>query len=122
MTYSEGTSVKIYIRDVIKSDICISQRDGELVFKRVYAAFQNDERVVLSFAGIRFIISAFLNPALGMLYKYFDSSYLNSNLSVVEISNDQRNMVREVLKNAKEYWLDTNKIKESLAESIDENT
>ena len=57
-----------------------------------------------------------------MLYKYYDSKFLNENLSIVEITKDQKDMVREVMRNAKEYWKNQNEIKDNLKESIDENS
>lgn len=120
MTYSETT--RIFVKDLIGSETCVTQSDGELTFKKIYEAFQRKEKVILSFSGIRFVISAFLNPALGMLYKYYDSKFLNENLSIVEITKDQKEMVREVMRNAKEYWNNEKEIKDNLKESIDENS
>lgn len=121
MTYSEKKRT-IIIKDIIKSDMCVTQTDGETVFMRVYEAFQANEEVTLSFSEIKFVISAFLNPALGLLYKYYDAEYLNRNLKLVEITRDQREMVKEVLRNAKKYWLDREAVQKNLQEAIDEGS
>ncbi|UBV43255.1 STAS-like domain-containing protein [Deinococcus taeanensis] len=118
MTNSSRETETIRIVDVVDTDICVTQADGERVFKRIYSAFQRGSNVVLSFRDVRFIISAFLNPAIGMLYKYYDSRYLNENLKVIDITVDQRAMVREVLRNAKEYYENQAEVNNSLNEAM----
>jgi hypothetical protein len=117
--YSDDT-VKIVISQVIKNELCVTQSDGEKVFDIIHHSLRNGYKIRLSFAGVRYTISAFLNPAIGMLYKYYTSEQLNSNLKIEEATPTQLKMVREVLRNAKEYYSNQHLAESNLIEAIDE--
>ncbi len=115
--YSKMDFFTLKIAEFLGTEICISQSDGEKVFKEIYSRFQRNERVNLSFANVKFLISAFLNPSLGMLYKYYTPEYLNENLKLSEIAPSQMAMVKEVLRNAKEYYNDQQKAMRDLEDA-----
>lgn len=115
MNYSDYITLRV--AHIVRTEVCISQSDGEILFKEIYSNFQRGHKVNLSFANVKYLISAFLNPSLGMLYKYYTPDFLNSNLKISDIAPSQMAMIKEVLRNAKEYYSDQQEAMRSLEDA-----
>ncbi|MBP7951464.1 MAG: STAS-like domain-containing protein [Verrucomicrobiales bacterium] len=61
--------IRISIAELIGKPRAIAAADGEMVFKEIYPLVKEGTPVALSFAGIRMVITAFLNAAIGKLYR-----------------------------------------------------
>lgn len=95
--------LKIY--DIVGGPIWVSTDDGQKVYDKIVAAFKAERAVELSFANRQILITAFLNAAIGQLYNGdFPEEFLRENLSAVEISDDDREMLRRAVENAKRYF------------------
>lgn len=96
----------LIIKDIIKSELAVSTEDGEKVFKKINSYLQKNEKVELDFAGISFMITAFLNSAIGSLYsnKAYTSEFLNENLKLENVEKEDLKLFKEVVKRAKEYF------------------
>lgn len=96
----------LIIKDIIKSDLAVSTEDGEKVFKKIDSHLQKSEKVELDFAGIRIMITAFLNAAIGSLYsnKAYTSDFLNEYLNLKNVEKEDLKLFKDVVKRAKEYF------------------
>lgn len=95
--------LKIY--DVVGGPVWVSTDDGQKVYDKIVAAFKAERAVELSFANREILITAFLNAAVGQLYNGdFAEDYLRENLSAVDIGDDDREMLRRAVENAKRYF------------------
>lgn len=84
-------SVKtIKIVDVIGSNLCIAADDGQKLFNAISIELKKDNQIQLSFEGIEDLTSAFLNSAIGQLYK--------------DYSEEDLNLLKRVVDRAKEYY------------------
>ncbi|AFD28201.1 STAS-like domain-containing protein [Deinococcus gobiensis] len=98
---------------IINNPICTSVADGEKVYDRICPIIEDGNIVKLSFAGVRYIISAFLNPAFGKLYLRFDQDYIREHLKAVNTTPEQRSIIKEVVENAKFYAASKEEAKEA---------
>lgn len=104
MTFSNNEAIKIMVVEVIRSEVATSSKDGTILYGHIIHEFRLGRPVIVSFAGVKFLISAFLNTAIGLLYRDFDSDFLNSNLKVIEVTPSQRGIIRAVAENAKLFY------------------
>ena len=78
---------KINIYNVINSPFCIEPEAGQKVYNLIVAALKEDKKVQLSFLNITMVITAFLNEAIGVLYKDFDATKIDR-IEYINISDD----------------------------------
>jgi uncharacterized membrane protein len=64
-------NIIINVRTVINSPFCIDSADGQKIYELLHKALSEQKHVTLSFKGIILIITAFLNTAVGQLFKDF---------------------------------------------------
>lgn len=96
------TIMEIVIKDHI-GDRATDMKQGEQICSLIAEAFSKGQDVTLNFADMTTILSAFLNTAVGNLYKSFTSSYLNAHLKVVNICDGDLFLLKCVTRMAKEY-------------------
>ena len=58
---------KILIKNYIDGDTAVSYDDGKKCQKDIIESLDRDEKVILDFSGIDYVITAFLNPVIGDL-------------------------------------------------------
>lgn len=78
---------KINIFNVINSPFCIEPEAGRKVYDLIVAALKEDKKVQLSFLNITMVITAFLNEAIGVLYKDFDAEKIDQ-IEYINVSED----------------------------------
>ena len=57
----------IMIRNYIKGDTAVSYEDGQRCLDDIMMSLDQGDSIVLNFAGIEYVITAFLNPIIGDL-------------------------------------------------------
>ncbi|MCD6326743.1 STAS-like domain-containing protein [bacterium] len=102
---NEQITIKVY--EIIGGTDCIAAEDGQTVYELIVKAFRNGRRVNLSFQNINYMISAFLHPAIGQLYGgEFDEEFINSHLDYSDMSEDDEETLKRVIRDAKAYFKD----------------
>jgi transcriptional regulator len=96
--------VTIRVADIIGSPLCISAEDGQKVYEKLVPLLKQGRKVTISFEKVTTIISLFLNAAIGQFYGVFDESRLNDLLSVTGLTDDDLDMLKRVVDNAKRYY------------------
>lgn len=96
--------VTIRVADIIGSPLCISAEDGQKVYEKLVPLLKQGRKVTISFERVTTIISLFLNAAIGQFYGVFDESRLNDLLSVTGLTDDDLDMLKRVVDNAKRYY------------------
>lgn len=61
--------VVIEVCDVVRDNFCISFRDGNKIFEEIRDALSQGKHVTISFENVRSLSAAFLESAIGQLYK-----------------------------------------------------
>jgi hypothetical protein len=77
--------IQINITDLIGKPRAIAAADGEMVFKEIYPLVKAGNPVTLSFAGIRMVITAFLNAAVGKLYRDIPYDDVDNLVEVIDL-------------------------------------
>lgn len=113
--------IKINIYNEVGGKAAVSDSDGQKIFEKINAALKAENIVVLDFINIDILISAFLNTAIGQLYREtYDADYINNNLKVINLkSNEYLTLVESALHRGQEYYRNP-QYKQRLEEAIKE--
>jgi hypothetical protein len=98
--------VKINVVNVIGDVYGVEAEEGQKIFDLVKKAFLEKRKVVLSFLNVEILTSAFLNTAIGQLYKDFSEDEIRANLRVENISESGKVILKRVVETAKLFYHD----------------
>jgi hypothetical protein len=99
-----GTTKTIYATDVAACKFCVSSADGQHLHKKIQEALHEGRRVSISFADVLEISSAFLDVAIGQLYRgEFSEKDLKEKLTFLGLSKDDSFLLERVILRAKYY-------------------
>lgn len=96
------------IVDIINSEFAVSPEDGELIFNLLEESIKKGTNVSLDFCGVDLTTTAFLNTAIGSLYRDFDKDTLNKFITMKNISNSDLILVKKVIERAKITFTEDN--------------
>jgi hypothetical protein len=111
--------ININIVNVIGDVYAVEAEEGQKIFGLVEKAFSEKRKVVLSFLNIEMLTTAFLNTAIGQLYKDFSEERIKENLRVENISESGKVILKRVVDTAKLFYQDKDTF-QRLQQSIDE--
>ncbi|TAF33481.1 MAG: DUF4325 domain-containing protein [Cytophagales bacterium] len=111
-------NITINIVNTIGDVFGIEAEDGQKVFELIIKAFNDKKKVTLTFQNIEMLTTAFLNTAVGQLYKEHSDEFIKANLKVSDISDSGKVALKRVVDTAKLFYKDP----EALKRSIDEIT
>ena len=94
--------MELMIKDIIGSDIASDNEQGDLIFDEIVSGVDNNEKqIFLDFSDLKLITTAFLNNAIGKLYKKYSTQELKGLLKVKNIKNkNDLELLRLVVLNA----------------------
>jgi STAS-like domain of unknown function (DUF4325) len=98
-------TVRLSVREIVGRDYAVESEAGQRVSDRIAEALRTGHRVELSFQNVELTIAAFLNVAVGQLLSEFSADELRDRLAVVDITTNDRALLKRVVDNAKEYFL-----------------
>lgn len=91
----------IKVIDVIKSEFAVSPEDGDSLYVIIEQEIESYRKVSIDFDGIEIMTTAFLNNAIGKLYKNFDKSVLNEYIIMKNISESDIILLKKAIDRAK---------------------
>lgn len=94
----------IKIHEIIGSNIAVTAKSGQEVFKVIKQYISDNTAVILDFTGIDTLTTAFLNTAIGQLYDLKSGNELRELVKLQKdtISESHRKKIVLVLSNSKE--------------------
>ena len=94
--------MELMIKDIIGSNIASDNEQGDLIFDQIVSGVDNHEKqIFLDFSDLKLITTAFLNNAIGKLYKKYSTQELKGLLKVKNIKNKNAlELLRLVVLNA----------------------
>jgi transcriptional regulator len=95
---------KIMISEIINSPLAVSTEKGDQVFNHINRLFELKEKADLDFQGLTLIVSTFLNAAVGQLYGFYGSEYVQQNLKISNLPQDNLVTLKLVTDRAKKYF------------------
>ncbi len=111
--------IKISIYAITGDEFCVAAEDGEKVFEQLKKAIQEERQVEISFLNVEMLTAAFLNTAIGKLYGEFDEEKIKDKLTVSEICNADKLLLKRVVDTAKAYYKNPGQFEESISKVID---
>lgn len=113
-------AIKKSVRQIVGTDICVEADDGKKVYDVVCGFLKQNQPVVLSFINITMLTSAFLNTAIGVLYKDFPEEDVRKLLKVEDLSPSDVVLLKRVVDTAKLYYKDPERMEKSVQEVLEE--
>lgn len=115
--FKEDIELNIKVLDYI-GDRATDMKQGDEIYSLIIQGFKKGEKVCVDFEGLTTVLSTFLNNAIGTLYKDYDSEYLNKNLQINNLCEDDMFILRRVIKRAKEFYRNESLITGALDQAI----
>ena len=107
-------STIISIVNTVGDGYCIEAEDGQKVYNLTKKALDEKLNVTLSFLNVQMLTTAFLNTAVGQLYKDYTEDFIRSNVKVTDISESGLISLKRVVDTAKLYYKDPEAMQRSI--------
>jgi len=85
---------------------CSSSDDGQHVYELINEQLKQGHEVEISFAGVEDLTTAFLNSAIGQLYKDYSEEDLKARMNVSNYEQDDLVILKRVVDRAKGFFKD----------------
>lgn len=99
---------------------CVDAKDGEAVYLLVKQSIEEKAKVKLLFSDIKTLTTAFLNTAIGQVYRDFSEDKVKAHLLVDNISKSQAITLKRVIDTAKEFYKNPEALQNSINDILDE--
>lgn len=110
--------ILLLLLDIIKSDEAISFADGNKLFRIIKGAIKSKQNITVDFSEVTFVTVPFLNAAFGQLFKYFKEDEINNHLKIINLKDDTKLLLEEVIERYKEYYNDPESFTEIVNDMI----
>lgn len=105
---------KINVDDIISSNFAVSPAKGDVLFELIKEHISRKEILELNFHNINQLTTAFLNNAIGNLYRQFTSEELNNYLKVTGLDDLDKYMFSKVINRSKLNFSDNIELDQEL--------
>lgn len=109
---------RLIIKEMIDSPLAVSSEKGKPIYERLQKNINNNIFTIIDFSGIKSLTTAFLNVAIGELYRTGTSKNLNKQVKIdtSTLTPSQFKKIKLVMENSK------TKYNKGLKKNIDEVT
>ena len=119
--YNNMKSLTIKVNEFISCNKGITPDEGKIIYDKLINAFSEGAKVVLDFSNVEMMTTAFLNVAIGNLYKTYKSEQLKEMLKFEKVSEMTAFRIKKVTDNAKEFYKNQEEFSQNVKEVLDEN-
>lgn len=95
---------KVSICDVIEGFHAVDPEDGDKIYAVLDDALASGQRVELSFSGLEFVLTAFLNAAIGRLFAKYTEEQVRSGIIFADATESNQMLVERVIRNAVNFY------------------
>lgn len=113
-------SSTINIVNIVGDSFCVEAEDGKKVFELIKRILLDNRSVTLSFLNVDMLTTAFLNTAIGQLYRDFSEDIIKENIKVVDLSQSGIVSLKRVVDTAKLYFKDPDAMQRSINDILGE--
>jgi Icc-related predicted phosphoesterase len=113
--------ITINVFNIVGNSLCVEADDGQKVFTAAKKVLSEGKKIVLSFQNVKMITTAFLNTAVGQLYRDFPEELIKQSLSVSDMSDDDKVQLKRVTATAKIFYKDPERMQNSINEILEED-
>ncbi|MDY6804807.1 MAG: DUF4325 domain-containing protein [Cyanobacteriota bacterium] len=111
---SEGILINIY--DILRDSGPLAEHQGKKIGWLITAAFNSDEKVILSFKKLDRLTWSFVKGAISNLYESFPEEKIESSISLIDISSEEVEFIEEVVETKKEFMKNPEKFKKPMSD------
>lgn len=104
----------INIVNAVGNSFCVEAEDGQKVFELIKKVLVEERKVTLSFLNVEMLTTAFLNTAIGQLYRDFPEELIKENLKVENLNHSGLVSLKRVVDTAKLYYKDPDAMQRSI--------
>ncbi|MBR5842560.1 MAG: STAS-like domain-containing protein [Bacteroidaceae bacterium] len=97
----------IKVCDFVTLNQAVTPDEGEIIYNKIISYIGEGNIVILDFSDIQLMTTAFLNTAIGNLYKDYSSEQLNGLLKLENLQIGDSARVKKVVDNAKKFYANT---------------
>jgi Icc-related predicted phosphoesterase len=112
--------IVISVFNTVGDTFCVEADDGQKLYDLIKIALQEGKKVKLSFQNVEMLTSAFLNTAIGQLYRDFKEDEIKNSLSVEHLCLEDKVLLKRVTNTAKLYYKDPERMQNSINEILGE--
>ena len=110
----------INVFNTVGNSFCVEAEDGQKVYDLVKKSLQEGKKVKLSFQNVEMLTSAFLNTAIGQLYRDFKEDDIKKRISVDKMEQEDMSLLKRVMSTAKLYYKNPERMEKSISEILGE--
>jgi len=112
--------VVINIYNIVGNSLCIASDDGEKVYEQIKKALNSDKIAKVSFLNVEMLTSAFLNSAIGQLYRDFSEEQIEKQVKFADLDPDDLATLDRVKRTAKSFYEDPDRLRKSIEDIMDD--
>lgn len=116
--YNIMESITLLVNDYITLNKGVTPDEGEPIFKKLYESFSEGTKVILDFSGVEMMTTAFLNVAIGNLYKLYSSEQIKELLELKGLTTMGARQIKKVTDTAKLFYGDEEKFNQEVDEVL----
>jgi hypothetical protein len=94
----------VHLAKIADGPFCVDVIDAQHAHDEILAALHRGEKVVVSFAEVERLTTAFLNSALGQLYNEVSEEEITKQVSFAEANSVQLELIKRVMGRAREFF------------------
>lgn len=113
--------IKIKIDDFVTLNQGITSEEGQPIYQKIVDGLSRNEDVTLDFEGMTFLTTAFLNVAIGTLYRDYTSEQLQTRLNIVNANDETIARIKKVTDNAKAFYSDEDEFNQTVEDILNGN-
>jgi hypothetical protein len=114
-------TITIKVNELVSCNKGVTPDEGKVIYDMLIEAFNEGKQVILNFSGVEMMTTAFLNVAIGNLYKTYTSEQLKEMLKFEKVSEMTAFRIKKVTDNAKEFYKNQEEFSQTVKEVLDEN-
>lgn len=111
---------RLNVINVTGEKFCTEPEDGQKVFEQIDKAFKENKFVVVSFMNIEMLTTAFLNTAIGQLYRDYSEEIIREKLSVEQMTPAGLVSLKRVVDTAKIFYKNPDALRNSINDILEE--
>ena len=98
--------IEIFCERIVPTDDLLAEHDGQKIYDQIAAAFNQGQRVILSFRNLERLTWSVVFSAIAQLYENFPEEQIEKSLEFVDIRQDDLDLIEEVVEVKKNYLKD----------------
>lgn len=108
----------IRVFNTVGSAFCVEADDGQNVYDLIVKALREGKKIRISFQNVEMLTSAFLNTAIGQLYRDFEEEKIKNSLTVENMLPEDKALLKRVIATAKLFYSDPERLQNSIKEIL----